>query len=71
MPLIPMSSTYGTYRISSGSMSTTEDRLFSLHVLEVKRGLYMEDESGHKHRHTTEGNNYWSFNVSLSFLFHL
>lgn len=31
----------------------------------------MEDEVGHRKRDTIEGNNYCSFNVSLSFSFHL
>lgn len=46
-------------------------RLFDLPVLEVERGLYVEDESGHEQRDIIDSNNYWSFNVSLSFSFNL
>lgn len=45
--------------------------LFGLPVFEAERGLYVKDEAGHKQRHTTDGNNDWSFNVSLTFLFHV
>lgn len=38
-----------------------------LHVLEVERGLYVEDETGHMQRHNTSGNNYWSFNITRNF----
>ena len=31
----------------------------------------MEDEAGHRQHHTTDGNIYWSFNLSMSFSFHL
>lgn len=44
-----------------------EGCLFVLPVLEVEKGLYVEVETGH----TTDNNNYWSFNASLSFSFHL
>lgn len=46
-------------------------RLFGLPVLEVEIGLYVEDEADHRQRHTIDGNNYWFFNVSLTFPFHL
>lgn len=71
MPLIQMSTTYSTSWISSGSMSTTRGRLFGLLVLEVERGLFMENEAGYKKRHLIDGNNYWFFKVSLPFSFHL
>lgn len=67
MPLIRMSSIYGTSRTSSGSMSITSGHLFGLLVLQVIRGLYMEDEAGHKQHHITDSNIYWSFIIYVSF----
>lgn len=43
----------------------------SLPVFEAEKWLYVEDEVGHRQRDTTNGNNYWSLNVSFSFSFHL
>lgn len=31
----------------------------------------MEDKVGHRKHHTTDDNIYWSFNLSMSFSFHL
>ncbi|XP_050895905.1 uncharacterized protein LOC127102595 [Lathyrus oleraceus] len=45
--------------------------LSCLPVFEAERGLYVKDEAGRRQRDTTDGNNYWSLNVSLSFSFHL
>ena len=52
-------------------MSTIGGHLFDLPVLEIERGMYVEDEAGHRQGDTIDGNNYCTFNVSLSFSFHL
>lgn len=62
-----ISSTYDTSRTSNRSMSIIGGRLFGLLVLEVIRGLYMEDKAGHGKHHTTDSNIYWSFNTYVPF----
>lgn len=50
-------------------MSIIGGACVGLPVLEVERGMYVEDETGHRQRDTIDSNNYWSFNVTLSFHF--
>lgn len=58
MSLIQMSFTYDTSKTLSGSMSIIGGCLFVLIVLEVIKGLYVEDEAGHMQHHTINGNIY-------------
>lgn len=63
-----ISSTYGISRTSGGSIIIIrEGRLLGILVFEVIRGLYMENEAGHRQHHTADGNIYWSFNIYVSF----
>lgn len=48
-------------------MSATRGLLFDLHVLQVSRRLYMEDETGDMELHIIYGNIFTSFIVSVSF----